>query len=73
MLSLLSIVIDFVEKEILALSSAASIHITICVLRHLVYCIYDLLLEFLIPELPEDDFQRSLLQTLSRSPEKLLA
>lgn len=42
------------------------------VLRHLVYCIYDLLLEFLIPELPEEDFQRSLLQTLSRNPEKLL-
>ncbi|XP_056230338.1 sorting nexin-19 [Seriola aureovittata] len=41
--------------------------------RHLVYCIFDLLLEFLVPESPEDDFQRSLLQTLSKNPEKLLA
>lgn len=41
--------------------------------RHLVYCIFDLLLEFLVPEIPEEDFQRSLLQTLSKNPEKLLA
>ncbi|XP_044210056.1 sorting nexin-19 isoform X2 [Thunnus albacares] len=41
--------------------------------RHLVYCICDLLLEFLVPELPEQDFQRSLLQSLSKNPEKLLA
>ncbi|XP_027881439.1 sorting nexin-19 isoform X1 [Xiphophorus couchianus] len=41
--------------------------------RHLVYCIFDLLLDFLVPELPEDDFQRSLLQTLSKKPEKMLA
>ncbi|XP_034557352.1 sorting nexin-19 [Notolabrus celidotus] len=41
--------------------------------RHLVYCIFDLLLEFLVPEVPEEDFQRSLLQTLSKNPEKLLA
>ncbi|KAM3615462.1 uncharacterized protein V6R79_002660 [Siganus canaliculatus] len=41
--------------------------------RHLVYCILDVLLEFLVPEMPEDDFQRSLLQTLSKSPEKTLA
>ncbi|XP_071327718.1 sorting nexin-19 [Trachinotus anak] len=41
--------------------------------RHLVYCIFDLLLEFLVPEIPEEDFQRSLLLTLSRNPEKLLA
>ncbi|XP_074535035.1 sorting nexin-19 [Halichoeres trimaculatus] len=41
--------------------------------RHLVYCIFDLLLEFLVPEIPEDDFQRSLLQTLSKNPEKMLA
>ncbi|KAI3354653.1 hypothetical protein L3Q82_019142 [Scortum barcoo] len=41
--------------------------------RHLVYCIFDLLLEFLVPEIPEEDFQRSVLQTLSRNPEKLLA
>ncbi|XP_068561763.1 sorting nexin-19 isoform X2 [Cebidichthys violaceus] len=31
--------------------------------RHLVYCIFDLLLEFLVPEIPEEDFQRSLLRT----------
>lgn len=42
-------------------------------LRHLVYCILDLLLEFLVPEIPEELFQRSLLQTLSKNPEKLLA
>uniref|UniRef100_A0A8C9Y3I8 Sorting nexin 19 n=1 Tax=Sander lucioperca TaxID=283035 RepID=A0A8C9Y3I8_SANLU len=41
--------------------------------RHLVYCIFDLLLEFLVPEIPEEDFQRSLLRTLSKNPEKLLA
>ncbi|XP_062416993.1 sorting nexin-19 [Pungitius pungitius] len=41
--------------------------------RHLLYCLLDLLLEFLVPELPEEDFQRSLLRTLSRNPEKLLA
>ncbi|KAM7413686.1 hypothetical protein PAMA_020866 [Pampus argenteus] len=41
--------------------------------RHLVYCICDLLLEFLVPEIPEQDFQRSLLQSLSKNPEKLLA
>lgn len=42
-------------------------------LRHLVYCIFDLLLEFLVPEIPEEDFQRSLLQTLTKNPEKMLA
>ncbi|KAM9359451.1 sorting nexin-19 [Symphorus nematophorus] len=41
--------------------------------RHLVYCIFDLLLEFLVPEIPDEDFQRSLLQTLSKNPEKTLA
>ncbi|KAM4742783.1 sorting nexin-19 isoform 2-T2 [Anableps anableps] len=41
--------------------------------RHLVYCMFDLLLDFLVPELPEEDFQRSLLQTLSKNPEKMLA
>uniref|UniRef100_A0A3Q3AVG8 Sorting nexin 19b n=2 Tax=Kryptolebias marmoratus TaxID=37003 RepID=A0A3Q3AVG8_KRYMA len=40
--------------------------------RHLVYSIFDLLLDLLVPELPEEDFQRSLLQTLSKNPEKLL-
>ncbi|KAM4628193.1 sorting nexin-19 [Polymixia lowei] len=41
--------------------------------RHLVYCICDLLLEFLVPEIPEEDFQRILLQSLSKNPEKPLA
>lgn len=40
--------------------------------RHLLYCIFDLLLEFLVPEIPEEDFQSSLLQALSKNPEKLL-
>ncbi|XP_035770947.1 sorting nexin-19-like [Neolamprologus brichardi] len=41
--------------------------------RHLVFCIFDLLLEFLVPEIPEENFQRSLLQMLGKNPEKLLA
>ncbi|KAM3875373.1 sorting nexin-19-like [Diretmus argenteus] len=41
--------------------------------RHLLYCICDLLLEFLVPEIPEEDFQRSLLQSLAKNPEKLMA
>ncbi|XP_043975445.1 sorting nexin-19 isoform X3 [Gambusia affinis] len=41
--------------------------------RHLVYCIFDLLLDFLVPELPQEDFQRTLLQTLSKKPEMMLA
>lgn len=47
--------------------------LALCSVRHLVYSILDLLLEFLVPEIPEEDFQRSLLQTLSKSTEKLLA
>ncbi|KAF4085925.1 hypothetical protein AMELA_G00100490 [Ameiurus melas] len=39
--------------------------------RHLVYCVWDLLLEFLIPELSDDDFQKMLLQSLSKNAEKL--
>ncbi|XP_061608824.1 sorting nexin-19a isoform X2 [Phyllopteryx taeniolatus] len=34
--------------------------------KHLVYCICDLLLEFLIPESSNDSFQRSLLQSLCK-------
>nr|XP_057935806.1 sorting nexin-19-like [Doryrhamphus excisus] len=41
--------------------------------RHLVYCLCDILLEFLVPELPEQSFQNSLLQSPSKNPEKLLA
>lgn len=41
--------------------------------RHLTYCIFELLLDFLVPEIPEEDFQRSVLQTLTKNPEKLLA
>ncbi|XP_029301998.1 sorting nexin-19 isoform X2 [Cottoperca gobio] len=52
-----------------ALDSLQNPYIT----RHLVYCIFDLLLEFLVPEIPEEGFQRSLLQTLSKNIEKLLA
>ncbi|XP_010891983.1 sorting nexin-19 [Esox lucius] len=39
--------------------------------RHLVYCIWDLLLEFLVPETSEEDFQKTLLQSLSKNAEKL--
>ncbi|CAG6007486.1 unnamed protein product [Menidia menidia] len=35
--------------------------------RHLVYCLLDLLLDFLVPEIPEEDFQRSLLQAHCRT------
>ncbi|XP_056139465.1 sorting nexin-19-like [Lampris incognitus] len=41
--------------------------------RHMVYCICDLLLEFLVPEISEEDFQCSLLQCLSKNPDKPLA
>ncbi|XP_029026278.1 sorting nexin-19 isoform X2 [Betta splendens] len=41
--------------------------------RHLIYCIFDLLLEFIVPEIPEVNFQRNLLQTLSKNPENTLA
>uniref|UniRef100_A0A3Q2CCX1 Sorting nexin 19b n=1 Tax=Cyprinodon variegatus TaxID=28743 RepID=A0A3Q2CCX1_CYPVA len=47
--------------------------IFLCFCRHLVFCMFDVLLDFLLPELPEEDFQRSLLQTLSKNPEKMLA
>ncbi|XP_064830711.1 sorting nexin-19 [Oncorhynchus masou masou] len=39
--------------------------------RHLVYCIWDLLLEFLVPETSEEHFQKTLLQSLSKNAEKL--
>ncbi|XP_062872868.1 sorting nexin-19 isoform X2 [Trichomycterus rosablanca] len=39
--------------------------------RHLVYCVWDLLIEFLVPELSEDDFQKTLLHSLSKNAEKL--
>lgn len=44
----------------------------VCVLirRHLIFCICDLLLEFLIPESCDQAFQKSLLQSLSREPDK---
>uniref|UniRef100_A0A672LTY4 Sorting nexin-19-like n=1 Tax=Sinocyclocheilus grahami TaxID=75366 RepID=A0A672LTY4_SINGR len=38
--------------------------------RHLVYGIFDLLLEFLVPEFSEETFQRSLLQSLPGDVEK---
>ncbi|XP_041923773.1 sorting nexin-19 isoform X2 [Alosa sapidissima] len=40
--------------------------------RHLVYSIWDLLLEFLIPEVSEEAFQKSLLHSLSKNADKLL-
>ncbi|KAJ7995177.1 hypothetical protein DPEC_G00241850 [Dallia pectoralis] len=39
--------------------------------RHLVYCIWEFLLEFLVPETSEEDFQKTLLQSLSKNAEKL--
>ncbi|KAJ8368225.1 hypothetical protein SKAU_G00082530 [Synaphobranchus kaupii] len=38
--------------------------------RHLVYCVCDLLLEFLIPESADEDFQQSLMNSLSRNTDK---
>ncbi|GCB62123.1 hypothetical protein scyTo_0000010, partial [Scyliorhinus torazame] len=40
--------------------------------RHLIYCIWDLLLEFLIPEASSEEFQKSLLACASGSSEKIL-
>uniref|UniRef100_A0A673NJR9 Sorting nexin-19-like n=1 Tax=Sinocyclocheilus rhinocerous TaxID=307959 RepID=A0A673NJR9_9TELE len=39
--------------------------------RHLVYCIWDLLIEFLVPEASDEDFQKTLLHSLSKNAEKL--
>ncbi|XP_056329544.1 sorting nexin-19 [Danio aesculapii] len=39
--------------------------------RHLVYCIWDLLIEFLVPEASEGDFQKTLLHSLSKNAERL--
>ncbi|XP_073719573.1 sorting nexin-19 [Misgurnus anguillicaudatus] len=39
--------------------------------RHLVYCIWDLLIEFLVPEASDRDFQKTLLHSLSKNAEKL--
>ncbi|KAM3601279.1 uncharacterized protein V6R79_010186 [Siganus canaliculatus] len=38
--------------------------------KHLIYCICDLLLEFLIPESCDEVFQRSLLQSLAKDTER---
>ncbi|XP_055516629.1 sorting nexin-19 [Leucoraja erinacea] len=40
--------------------------------RHLVYCMWDLLLDFLIPEASNEEFQKSLLTSASGSSEKML-
>ncbi|MBN3302551.1 sorting nexin-19 [Amia ocellicauda] len=37
--------------------------------RHLVYCVWDLLLEFLVPESSDEDFQKSLLDHVSGNTE----
>ncbi|KAI4905185.1 hypothetical protein NFI96_013900 [Prochilodus magdalenae] len=39
--------------------------------RHLVYCVCELLIEFLIPEASDEDFQKTLLHSLSKNAEKL--
>ncbi|XP_056297422.1 sorting nexin-19 isoform X1 [Pseudoliparis swirei] len=52
-----------------ALDSLQDAHIN----RHLVFCLFDLLLEFLVPEIPEQAFQSGVLRTLARNPEKQLA
>nr|XP_055055333.1 sorting nexin-19a [Misgurnus anguillicaudatus] len=39
--------------------------------RHLVYCIFDLLLEFLIPEISKQTFQRSLFHSLPGDVERI--
>ncbi|XP_055735256.1 sorting nexin-19-like [Salvelinus fontinalis] len=39
--------------------------------RHLVYCIWDLFLKFLVPETSEENLQKTLLQSLSKNAEKL--
>ncbi|XP_072548327.1 sorting nexin-19 isoform X2 [Salminus brasiliensis] len=39
--------------------------------RHLVYCVWELLIEFLIPEASDEDFQKTLLHSLSKNAEKL--
>lgn len=38
--------------------------------RHLIFCICDLLLEFLIPESCDEAFQSSLLQSLAKDAER---
>ncbi|XP_056253800.1 sorting nexin-19a isoform X1 [Seriola aureovittata] len=38
--------------------------------KHLIYCICDLLLEFLVPESCDEAFQRSLLQSLAKDTER---
>ncbi|KAM6932961.1 sorting nexin-19 [Xenentodon cancila] len=40
--------------------------------RHLVFCIFDLLLDFLVPEISEEDFQRNLLHPSWKKPEKVV-
>lgn len=41
-----------------------------CPRRHLVFCLLDLLLELLVPEVSDQDFQNRLMEELSRSPER---
>uniref|UniRef100_H3DA50 Sorting nexin 19 n=1 Tax=Tetraodon nigroviridis TaxID=99883 RepID=H3DA50_TETNG len=38
--------------------------------KHLVFCLLDLLLELLVPEVSDQDFQNRLMEKLSRSPER---
>ncbi|XP_028826386.1 sorting nexin-19 [Denticeps clupeoides] len=41
--------------------------------RYLLYCMWDMLLEFLVPEAGEPEFQKPLLQSLSKNNERNLA
>lgn len=49
------------------------ISLVLCVFRHLVFCLLDLLLELLVPEVSDEDFQNCLLQKLSGNPENSAA
>lgn len=46
---------------------------SLCPLRHLVFCILDLLLELLVPEVSDEGFQSRLLQQLSGNAESSAA
>lgn len=46
---------------------------SLCPPRHLVFCLLDLLLELLVPEVSDEGFQSRLLQKLSGNPENSAA
>lgn len=47
--------------------------LVLCPFRHLVFCILDLLLELLVPEVSDEDFQNRLLLKLSGNAENSAA